>query len=361
MEEKSLEIVRLQRLCAFGDAMTTPTTDVINTRSLYWKYITKPSIVPTNLQYNIKSHKKPCSICRYIINGTHLVSCGQDGIVQFHNADNGKQGQSIVASTKPLRTLDISPNSQSIAFGGDDTTLYIWDIFTKHIKKPQEFYHTHNIVSCSYIQPNILMTCTTNPINPITIFNIDTPHIFSKYNLEYKTNIIPTSITSTSDNKCIISQNIDISILQITESGKIQLLQKNEQCHTESITSLEPSNTNSNIFLSTSRDSTLKLWDIRMNTQTCVSSFSHYSYRCAPFHGARACLSPDDLYIAAGDMSGSITFWDTRSSNEALHSTLQHDSMDHTTSLNAIHSVQWNPLGRQLAAVSHSGSVLFFS
>lgn len=120
--------------------------------------------------------------------------------------------------------------------------------------------------------------------------------------------------------------------------------------HSGQITSVCPvPDSYGNIVLTNSRDNTLKLVDI--GTQKIIQTFKHENY-VNPSNWAKATISPDGKFVAAGSNDGNIYIWDA--SNGKLEKILEGHK-------DIVNCVVWNPLNMsQMVSCDKSGTIILW-
>ena len=94
----------------------------------------------------------------------------EDAIVVW-NVENGQQVASLTDHTSWVSSLSFSPCGQFLASGGEDGTVYVWDVNTwKPVKEYSNFGHVYRIIP-SYTPDGILRAAiiTYDDTNPTTI------------------------------------------------------------------------------------------------------------------------------------------------------------------------------------------------
>ena len=107
-----------------------------------------------------------------------------------------------------------------------------------------------------------------------------------------------------------------------------------------------------NYIVSTSKDDTLKVWDLRK--QKLLSAFEHDAFKVGSTQ-ARFCVSPNSQYVICGSKNGAVVYYDIKAMECESIIQNQHKSM--------VIACDWQPLQKgdkyvRLATVDDLGGLL---
>ncbi|KAI8872508.1 WD40 repeat-like protein [Ramicandelaber brevisporus] len=230
--------------------------------------------------------------------GEQILACSNDGAVRVWYARNGRMRQTLTGHLGRVASARFTSNGRHLVSGSHDKTIKLWDLAKG---------------SCTRT-----VFCTSS-CNDVAIVGLD--------------------------GTTAVSAHIDsiVRVWDLAQGAPVAEIKG----HTNQVTSLAvPQNTHRRLVLTNSRDGTLRLIDV--DSHDVVRTFSSRGYEPA-CSWARATISPDLQYIAAGSRNGSVYVWDVGTGN--VVSTLS----EHKTGVCA---VVWGSSGSKIYSAERQQDVI---
>jgi len=107
-------------------------------------------------------------------------------------------------------------------------------------------------------------------------------------------------------------------------------------------------------MVSTSRDHTVKVWDIR-TWKPLYEPFEDESYSCPTSNQTKLCISPDSRYAVVGSSNGSVIVLDIKS-----HKSAQIEEVYEDEHMGQVIGCEWQPRGALFATIDKTGGLLIW-
>ncbi|CAO3648058.1 unnamed protein product [Cunninghamella blakesleeana] len=228
----------------------------------------------------------------------YLVACSTDHISRVWNLSTKRIVHTLTGHISKVYAARFTMDSQRVISASHDRTLKIWDL---------------NKGYC------IKTIFTFSSCNDVALMD--------------------------PDGYTLVSGHLDAT-LRIWDAKSGNGIKDINGIHNDQITSTSLS-PDGNAILTSSRDNTLSMIDVRM--YKVLQTFKSPTYQNG-LNWSRSCFSPDGCYVAAGSKDGSIHIWNTR--NNQLERTLKGEHKS------TVCGVTWNPLGTELYSVDKSSKTV---
>ncbi|XP_025415743.1 katanin p80 WD40 repeat-containing subunit B1 isoform X2 [Sipha flava] len=172
----------------------------------------------------------------------------------------------------------------------------------KHIRKLQEFTaHNANVTCLALGQKSGLVLATGGADNKVNLWKVDSETCF----MSLCGHVTPIECVQFDASEYLVaagSQTGGLKVWDLTKGKKV----KTFSGHKSAVTKLDffPF-ASSSYFVTGSRDTNVKLWDYRYSH--CIGMYKGHDSSISSLK-----YSPDGLWIASGDESGSVKIWDLR-------------------------------------------------
>ncbi|CAA0836158.1 Transducin/WD40 repeat-like superfamily protein [Striga hermonthica] len=266
------------------------------------------STIPATCKLRIPAHEGGCASILFEHNSTKLVSGGQDKAVRTWDTNTGSQSRALNGALGSILDICITHENKFIIAASSTNNLYVWDVglgrvrhtLTGHMDKvcavDVSRVSSRNVVSAAYDR---------------TIKVWDLQKGYCVNTLIFHSNC--NALCFSTDGQTICSGHVDGNLrLWDIRSGK---LLSEIAAHSFAVTSMSLSRSG-NVILSSGRDNLHNLFDIR-TLEVCATLRGNGSSRVAS-NWSRSCLSPDDSYVAAGMVDGSVHIWSVASAKLEL-------------------------------------------
>ena len=190
----------------------------------------------------------------------------------------------------------IAPDGKTLANGGGDGTIRLWDLQTGELKKT--FKGHTSAVYVLVFSPDGQTLASGSADESIKLWNLNTGGLI--YTLSGRSKGI-SAITITPDSQTLVSGDRvgTIEFWNLKNGEKINSFAGHEILITSLV--ITP---NGQTVVSSSQDNTIKLWEVRTGQllRTLTDSDSH--------HFLSVAISPNGQQIASGSWDGGIRLWD---------------------------------------------------
>ncbi|KAL8140841.1 hypothetical protein V2J09_006862 [Rumex salicifolius] len=295
------------------------------------------SILPVGCKNRIHGHDGGCSSLLFEHNSSKLISGGQDRTIKMWDTATGTLTHTLHGSLGSILDLAVTHDNKTLIGASSSNQLYVWEVATGRIR------HT--------------LTGHTDKVCAVDVSRVSSRHVVSaaydrtikSWDLQkgYCTNTImfPSNCNTlcfSMDGRTICSGHVDGHLrLWDIQTGK---LVSQVVAHSLSITSVSLLR-NGNTVLTSGRDNMHNLFDIR-SFEVC-GTLRGGGHRVAS-NWSRSSISPDDNYVAAGSVDGSINIWSVQMGG--IVSTLK----EHASS---VLCCSWSELGKPLATSDKNGVI----
>ncbi|XP_009594594.1 autophagy-related protein 16 [Nicotiana tomentosiformis] len=299
------------------------------------------SSLPSICKQRIPAHDGGCAAILFEYNSSKLISSGQDRAIKMWDTTSGSLSNSLYGSLGSVLDLSITHDNKLIIAASSSNNLYVWDANSGRIR------HTltgHIDKVCAVDVSKFSSRYVVSAAYDRTIKVWDLQKGYCTNTIIFHSNC--NSLSFSMDGLTICSGHVDGSLrLWDIQTGK---LLSEVAAHSQAITSVSVSR-NGNVILTSGRDNVHNLFDIR--TLEICGTFRANENRVAS-NWSRSCISPDDSYVAAGSVDGSVHIWSV--SNARMVSTLK----EHTA---PVLCCSWSGLGKPLATSDKSGIICIWS
>jgi WD40 repeat protein len=232
--------------------------------------------------------------------GQSIVTASFKGELSIWNGLSFYFERVIPAHHVAIRALSTSFNGKYHVTGDDHGKIVFWACGC-HPIAIEEDLHTKAVRSITFLNNDHISFAASSDDKSVSIWDAATLKptcVFNKHEHEVK------RIASSLHNNLIISgtRNGDL-MLWDPKSGNV--IDQHKKCHQEIITKIAPHPSHAHLFLTTSRDLTVKIWDQRYTscpTTTFFQTTQGYP-TCASWHPQM-----DNLF-ATGSSEGGICYW----------------------------------------------------
>ncbi|KAK5668436.1 hypothetical protein QVD99_005457 [Batrachochytrium dendrobatidis] len=282
-------------------------------------------VVPTTGVRKMTAHDGEISCIAISRDGGLLATGGNDRKLILFNGNTCSQKAIIDTAGQSITCVAFNGSGDSVLSTSIDHSIKVWNTltfrskitFTGHSGKvcAARFTNSNRIVSGSHDR-SIKIWDLVKGYSIRTLFTLSSCNDLALLD---------------SEGQIIISGHLDNNV-RIWDARTGNNIREITGIHSGQVTSVEVS-PNQHQFLTTSRDHTLQLLDVR--TYTPIATYADGYYRVG-MNWARSCFSPDGSFISSGSADGTVFFWDI-ASKKMVQSNKEHKS--------AVCGVVWHPQG----------------
>jgi len=305
--------------------------------------------IPIKRATTILASNQMLSCIRFNKRGTLLAASGFDATVRIFDSKTGGQKGFLRGHSKTIMSVCFSNNGEYIMAAGNDNIARVWSMNTSH-----EVWtltgHRDKILP-SVFTPESDLAITGSYDRQVKIWDMSNGRCQTTLSVE---SAVPSfSLAPNGDTLATAHLDRSLRLWSIRTKEKITTL---DNLHLEQLTSAEWSR-DGNQVVTNSRDSTLKLIDVR--TFKVLRQFKGDSKQ--PYvntvNWGRACFSTEigSKYVSAGSSNGDLFIWETSSGK--LEKVLEGKKKVEFDNALCVTNIEWNPNGRQLASCTNGGVI----
>jgi WD40 repeat protein len=287
-----------------------------------------------NLLQTLTGHSEGVSSVAYSPDGQTLASGGNDNTIKLWNVNTGNLLQTLEGHSNSVNSVAYSPNGQTVASGSRDSTIKLWNVNTGNLLQTLTG-HSNSINSVAY-SPDGQTVASGSRDSTIKLWNVNTGNLLQT--LTGHSNWV-NSVAYSPDGQTLASASDDntIKLWNVNTGNLLQTLKG----HSYSVTSVAYS-PDGQTLASGSSDKTIKLWNV--NTGKLLQTLEGHS------NGVKSvAYSPDGQTLASVD-DKTIKLWDIKTGN-LLQNVTNRSFMSFFT------SVAYSPDGQTVAIGSYDKTI----
>lgn len=250
---------------------------------------------PTTISCHIpEAHEEVINSVSFSSQGNYFVTGSTDSTVKLWQATSGFHSKTLKGPTRSVLSAVFSPSDHLVAAGSNDGSITVWS--TNSGAFLQTFHHRTKATTLGFLDDNQLVSGSHD--RTIKVWNLQGGICTHDIGCNSYCNALVTTFAY------VVSAHADrtIRLYELTHRKCVDKI----DVHMDQVTGLTLSPDYCSI-LTTSRDNSLKLLDMRSFRVSRV--FSHPSYSSSYWN--RGCFSFDGNYVIAGSKDGSLFVWET--------------------------------------------------
>ena len=267
----------------------------------------------------------------YAPDGATLASGGDDGTVRIWDARTGQQQYELTGHTGPVSSVAYAPDGATLASGGDDGTVRIWDATTGQ-QQYELTGHTGPVNSVAYAPDGATLASGGND-GTVRIWDATTgqQQLASRH-------LLVLSVAYAPDGATLASGSADGTV-RIWDATTGQQ-QRELTGHTDWVRSVAYAPDGATLA-SSGDDGTVRIWDATTGQQQRELTGHTRWVRSVAY-------APDGATLASSGNDGTMRIWDARTGQQ------QRELTGHT---GPVFSVAYAPDGATLASSGDDGTV----
>ncbi|PLZ80949.1 hypothetical protein CEN44_29050 [Fischerella muscicola CCMEE 5323] len=278
-----------------------------------------------------QAHSESVNSVAFSPDGKTIASGGPDKTIKLWDTTTGRVIKTLTGHNNGVYSIAFSPDGKTIASGSADNTIKLWDVTTGQVIKTLTG-HNNEVYSVVF-SPDGKTIASSSVDNTIKLWDITTGQIIKTLTGHEGT---VNSITFSPDGKTIASGSVDqtIKLWDVVAGKAIKTLTG----HVDTVNSVVFS-PDGNLIASASDDKTIKFWDVTTGKARTLTGYDTGITSVA--------FSPDGNMIISGDDS-TVKLWDVTTSK--LIKTLT----GHTSHIT---NVVFSPDGKTIASSSNDKTI----
>eukprot|EP00898_Chlorokybus_atmophyticus_P001756 jgi/Chlat1/2581/Chrsp178S00150 len=296
------------------------------------------AMIPSRATKSFQAHDGGCMAVHFPRSGSPLATCGNDRMVKLWDPLTGMLQTTLQGAKGALLDVVESIDERCILGAGSDYKILVWQTSTERVRHHLTG-HAEKVVTVDISSSDFSRAASGAHDRCIKVWDLNKGFCVQTVVCHSNCN----SLCITSDGTTICSGHFD-GHLRFWDMRSGKSTNEVPGLHAQQVTSVSTAPGGYNI-VSSGRDNLVKMLDMR--TYEVKGSFRASGYRVGTSWN-RACVSPDERYVAAGSMDGNLYVWNTVT--YALASTLGGGSLP-------VQACAWSPRGRILASADKAGMV----
>eukprot|EP00118_Oscarella_pearsei_P007272 m.34987 g.34987 ORF g.34987 m.34987 type:complete len:598 (+) comp32041_c0_seq6:32-1825(+) len=300
------------------------------------------AVLPTTVSHKFDAHEGEVVSCRFSSTGRYLATGGADRKLKLWEISAGKAFEKgvFVGSNAGITSAEFDLHEKLIVGSSNDHSARVWGVGDQRCRHTLTG-HSGKVMTAKFLGDSARIV-TGSHDRTLKVWDLRNKSCFRTIFAGSSCNDL---VFSDGSGPCIISGHFDKrirfwDIRSESSANEISLQGK--------VTSLDLS-PDRMLLLSSSRDDSLKLIDLRMNQVT--GTFCADGLKIGTDY-SRACFSPDGEYVAAGSADGSLFVWRTQTGKYET-SVKEHSA--------CVVSCAWHPSGSMVASTDRNRKCIIWS
>ncbi|GAB2213345.1 hypothetical protein Droror1_Dr00021374 [Drosera rotundifolia] len=295
------------------------------------------STLPSSCKRRIPAHNGGCAAILFESQSSKLVTGGQDRTVKIWDASTGLLIQTLHECLGSVLDLTITHDNKTVIAASSSNNLYVWDVSTGRISHTLTG-HTDKVCAVDVSKVSSRNAVSAAYDRSIKVWDLNRGYCSNTIIFPSNCNAVCIGM----DGRTICSGHVDGNLrMWDLQTGK---LISEVAAHSLGITSISLSR-NGNTVLTSGRDNVHNLFDMR--TLEVCGTLRAGGNRMAS-NWSRSCISPDDNYVAAGSVDGSVHIWSVQKGD--IVATLKEHS-------SPVLCCTWSGVGKPLATSDKNGGI----
>jgi autophagy-related protein 16 len=300
------------------------------------------AIIPSTASQKFDAHDGEVVALHFSTSGRVLATGGSDRKIKLWEIISGKQQEKgvLLGSNAGITSVEFDLQEKLVLGSSNDHSARVWGVTDMRCRHALTG-HSNKVMTAKFLG-DATRVVTGSHDRTLKVWDLRSKSCVKTIFAGSSCNDL---VISDGAGACIISGHFDkrirfwdirsdASANEISLQGKVTSLD------------LSPDRT---LLLSSSRDDTLKLIDLRMNQVT--GTFSADGFKVGVDY-TRSCFSPDGEYVAAGSQDGSLFIWRTQSAK--LEKTVREHS-------SCVVACMWHPSGMSMVSCDRTKKCILWS
>ena len=328
---------------------TETSTDSNATQSDGRKFGSVGVVLPSGLKQSVSAHRSQAICVRYDSAGGDVVAtASEDSTVKIWSTGNGNLLKTLRGgSGQVMLGLDIC--SELAAGCGTDKTCRIWNTRTQRLVH-QLVGHSQKINAVRFLKGNAQAVLTASADRSMKVWDISRHTYRQSVTMRHSSS--SNCLDVSYDSVTAVTGHLDggVRFFDIRSSERTAEV---TELHSGGVTSVNFNPNNNAEILTTGRDNTLKLVDVRKSGQE-LQTYFHKDFRIDLSYAACA-ISPDGKYGAAGSSTGDIFIW------RLVDGVLEKQLKGHEAGVVAVAWDRGGSNGQQFSSVDKKGNLFLWA
>ncbi|KAF2070613.1 hypothetical protein CYY_008070 [Polysphondylium violaceum] len=338
---KDIDINNNNNMNNSGGAINNNNNSPMDSLIIMERSVEADSILPSKARKRWIGHNSEIYCISFNSVGNLMATGGGDKCVKIWDSLSGTSKANLMGASQSIMCTQFSPNDETILGTSNDNSARLWSV---DLGRPRHTLtgHIGKVYSGRFISSNKVATGSHD--RTIKLWDLQRGYCNRTIFCASSCNDLVTMNAG----GILASGHVDHS-LRFWDTNAGEATQCLTSIHEGQITSITNSPVNNNHILTSSRDHTLKIVDVR--TYDVVKTYKDPEYRNG-LNWTRAAWSPDGKYISAGSIDGSIYIWDVKSAKTIKVLTKVHNNGA------SVSCLSWNPLGNLFVSADKEKNII---